>query len=134
MLMPMFGFILTLLVVGGLGALVAVGDPQNARLAPYIGFVALFAGIGALSLSLLLALIGEEILRSDTVAGLGFFGGYVLGGLGGAIFGFDRPFDVVAESNLTFKTRRSRFSRGGIEQIGYESRSQAQRSPLPPKS
>jgi hypothetical protein len=90
MLMPMFGFIFTLLVVGGLGTLVAIGDPQNARLAPYIGFIALFAGIGALSLSLLLALIGQQVLRSDTLSGLGFFAGYVLGGLGGAAFGLHR--------------------------------------------
>jgi hypothetical protein len=87
MLMPMFGFIFTLLVVGGLGMLVAIGDPQNARLAPYIGFIALFAGLGALLSSAVLALIGQALFRSETLAGLGFFGGYVLGGLGGAIFG-----------------------------------------------
>ena len=76
-----------LLVVGGLGTLVAVGDPENARLAPYIGFIALFAGIGALSLSLLLTLIGQQLLNSETLAGLGFLGGYVLGGLGGGSIG-----------------------------------------------
>jgi hypothetical protein len=88
--MPMFGFIFTLLVVGGLGTAVAIGDPQGARLAPYIGFMALFAGLGALSLSLLLAFIGNQLPASETVAGLGFFGGYVFGGLGGAAFGFIR--------------------------------------------
>src|ERR1700730_5415440 len=92
MLMPMFGFISTLFVVGGLGTLVAIGDPQNTRLAPYIGFTALFAGLGALSLSLLLLLIGEQVLRSETLGGLGFFGGYVLGGLSGALFGLYRAF------------------------------------------
>jgi hypothetical protein len=90
MIMPMFGFIATLLVIGGLGTLVAVGDPKNARLAPYVGFVALFAAIGALLLSALLGLIGQVLIRSDAAAALGFFAGYVLGGLGGAIFGFDR--------------------------------------------
>jgi hypothetical protein len=88
--MPMFGFIFTLLVVGGLGTLVAVGDPINARLAPYIGFTALFAGIGALSLSLVLLFIGAQLLRSETFGGLGFFLGYIFGGLGGAAFGFVR--------------------------------------------
>ena len=90
MLMPMFGFIFTLLVVGGLGTLVAIGDPQNARLAPYIGFTALFGGLGALSLSLLLTFIGYQLPGAETVAGVGFFGGYILGGLGGAAFGFIR--------------------------------------------
>jgi hypothetical protein len=88
--MPMFGFIFTLIAVGGLGTLVAIGDPQNARLAPYIGFTALFAGLGALSLSLLLGFIGYQLPGSETVGGLGFFGGYVFGGLGGATFGFVR--------------------------------------------
>jgi len=90
MLMPMFGFVFALLVVGGLGTLVAVGDPQNARLAPYVGFVSLFAGLGALSLSITLGFIGEFVVRSETVSGLGFFAGYILGGLGGATFGFYR--------------------------------------------
>ena len=92
MLMPMFGFMIMLFVVGGLGTLVAIGDPHNSRLAPYIGFTALFAAIGALSLSLLLAVIAHQILESDKLASLGFFGGYVLGGLAGASVGFRRAF------------------------------------------
>ena len=90
MLLPMFGFIVALLVVGGLGTLVAVGDPQKARLAPYIGFVSLFAGIGALLLSLILLFIGQKVLQSEAVSGLGFLGGYILGGLGGGSFGLYR--------------------------------------------
>ena len=90
MFLQMFGFILALLVVGGLGTLVAIGDPQNARLAPYIGFVTLFAGIGALLLSLVLLFIGEQVLQSEVVSSLGFLAGYVLGGLGGAALGLYR--------------------------------------------
>lgn len=90
MLLPMFGFMAALLVVGGLGTLVAVGDPRNARLAPYIGFVCLFAGLGALSFSVILILIGGVIFHSETLAGLGLFVGYFLGGLGGVGFGFYR--------------------------------------------
>jgi hypothetical protein len=90
MIMPMAGLILTLLVVGGLGTLVAIGDPKNARLAPYIGFIALFAAIGALLLCALLGVIGQVLIRSDAAAALGSFAGYLLGGLGGAFFGFDR--------------------------------------------
>jgi hypothetical protein len=88
----MFGFIFTLLVVGGPGTLVALGDPKNARLAPYIGFTALFAGIGALSSCMLLTFIGQLLVQSETLGGLGFFGGYVLGGLMGAAFGLYRAY------------------------------------------
>jgi hypothetical protein len=87
MLLPMFGFLAALLTVGGLATLVAVGDPRSARLAPYIGFVALLSGLEALSFALLLTLIGWMVLHSEHVAGLGFVAGYVLGGLGGAALG-----------------------------------------------
>ncbi len=90
MLLPMFGFLLALIVVGGLASLVAVGDPRHARWAPFIGFVALFAGIGALFLSLGLAWLLGAIFRSETVAGVGLLGGYVVGGLGGAALGLKR--------------------------------------------
>ena len=49
--MPMFGLIVALIVIGGLGSLVEYGDPKHARVAPFIGFVCLFAGLGALLLS-----------------------------------------------------------------------------------
>ena len=88
MLMRMFEFILTLLVVGGIGLLVTIWDPQNAQVAPYIGFTALFAGLGAFSLSLLFTLIGFQLPNPETVAGVGFFWGYILGMLGGAALGF----------------------------------------------
>lgn len=90
MLLPMFGFILALIVTGGLASLVAVGDPRHARRALFIGFVALFAGLGALLLSLGLAWLLGAIMHSDAAAGVGFLGGYVLGGIGGAAFGLKR--------------------------------------------
>jgi hypothetical protein len=93
MLLSMFGFVAGLLVIGGLATLVVVGDPLNSRLAPYIGFVALFAGLGALSLSVILTVIGGLIFRSESLAGLGLFVGYILGGLGGAAFGFYRAIE-----------------------------------------
>ena len=89
MLLPMFGFLLSLVVIGGLASLVAIGDPINARVAPYIGFTALFAGLGALILSVSLTLLGE-VLNSQLVVGFGFFGGSALGGFGGASFGLYR--------------------------------------------
>lgn len=45
MVMPMLGFLSVLIVVGGLATLVAVGDPRHTRIAPYLGFVFLFAGL-----------------------------------------------------------------------------------------
>ena len=90
MLLPMFGLLLVLIVVGGLASLVAVGDPNHARLAPYIGFVCLFAGLGAVAFSALLALIGGVVLQSQGLSELGFFVGYIFGGLGGAVVGLKR--------------------------------------------
>ena len=101
--MPMLGFVTVLIVVGGLATLVAVADPLHARIAPYLGFVFLFAGLGALLLCLSLALTGE-LLTSEKLAGLGFFAGYAIGGLGGAVFGFTqaikRRHRIVRGDNL----------------------------------
>ena len=91
MVLPMMGLLFALIVVGGLGSLVAIGDPKHAALALYIGFVCLFAGVGALCFSWGLALFGEA-LHSETLSGLGFFGGYALGGLGGAALGFSKAY------------------------------------------
>ncbi|HEX8493696.1 MAG TPA: hypothetical protein VF658_12690 [Pyrinomonadaceae bacterium] len=87
----MMGFLFALIVVGSLGSLVAIGDPKHATLAPYIGFVCLFAGLGALCLSWGLVLVSEA-LHSETLSGLGFFGGYAVGGLGGGVWGFSKAY------------------------------------------
>jgi len=92
MLLPMFGFVMTLIVVGGLASLVAVGDPYHSRLAPFIGFAALFAGLGALLLSLGVAWLVGVIFRSESVGFAGLLVGYIAGGLGGAAFGLNRAF------------------------------------------
>ena len=89
--MHFIAFIFALVVIGGLATLVAIGDPHNSsRLTLYVGFTALFAGLGAASLSIILAVIGTKLFESDTLTGLGFFGGYIVGGVGGAAFGFYR--------------------------------------------
>ncbi|HEY5885823.1 MAG TPA: hypothetical protein VIT88_14125 [Pyrinomonadaceae bacterium] len=82
----MFGFLSVLIVVGGLATFVAFGDPGHARFAPYLGFVFLFAGLGALLLSVGLTM-PAELLRYHEVAGFLFFAGYAIGGLGGAVLG-----------------------------------------------
>ena len=87
MILPMMGFLFTLIVVGGLATLVAVGDPKHANIAPFLGFTSLFAGLGALFLSIRLGIFFELVAPSHFLSTLGFFGGYALGGLGGALFG-----------------------------------------------
>ncbi len=92
MLLPIIGLSLVLTVVGGLASLIAIADPHASRLIPYVGFISFFAGIGAFSFSMLLGMfcggISEAVAGSDWLSGLGFLGGYVLGGFGGARFGF----------------------------------------------
>jgi hypothetical protein len=86
----MFGLILVSIVVGALASLVAIADPRHARLAPFIGFSALLGGIGALLFSFVLGGIGHALNASlglEALSGLGFFFGYAMGGLGGAISG-----------------------------------------------
>jgi hypothetical protein len=90
MLLPMFGFLFAVITVGGLASLVAVGDPQHARLAPYLGFPLFFGGVVALCLSLGLAWLVRLVLGSEDQAGLGLFAGYVIGLLGGGALGLRR--------------------------------------------
>jgi hypothetical protein len=89
MMLPMIGFLFALIVVGGLASLVAKGDP-HAKLAPFLGFPLLFAGLAAFCLSIGLGALGEYLDRTSgtsVFSGLGFLGGYTLGGLGGALLG-----------------------------------------------
>lgn len=91
MLLPMFGLIFVLIVVGALASLVAIADPRHARLAPFLGFTSLLAGTGALLLSLILTGIGNAVDMStglQMLSGLGFLFGYAIGGVGGAVTGF----------------------------------------------
>ena len=105
MLLPLTGFLFALIVIGGLASLVAVGDPHHTRLAPYLGFISLLAGIGALCLSFGLAFLIGEVLHSEASSGWGFLGGYVTGGFGGAALGYKyasrRPnkIEICADSH-----------------------------------
>lgn len=80
------GFAFALLVFGGLASLVIMADPNRSRWTS-AAFSMFFGGVGSVTLSLLLAFIGSLIPGSGLWEGLGFFGGYALGGLGGGALG-----------------------------------------------
>ncbi|MFL6228513.1 MAG: hypothetical protein ACJ741_07010 [Pyrinomonadaceae bacterium] len=104
MLLPMLGFTLALIILGALATLVAVGDPLHARLAPFVGFICLFSGLGAFLLSLGLAFLGglfNDLIGGHSLDAFGFFGGYVLGGLGGALFGLRKAIRRRSKIPLT---------------------------------
>ncbi len=94
MIMPMIGFVFMLIVVGGLASLVAVADGRYARLAVYLGPVFFFSGLAALFLSMGLAVFSEQILGLRALSGLGFFGGYSVGLIGGAALGLRRAVRI----------------------------------------
>lgn len=94
MMMPMMGFVFMLIVVGGLASLVAAADGRHARLAVYVGPVFLFSGLAALFLSMGLAVFSELVLGLRALSGLGFFGGYCVGLIGGAALGLRRAVRI----------------------------------------
>ena len=103
MMLPMIGFLFALIIVGASASLVAVGDPYRARLAAFVGFTSLFAGTGALILAMGLGGVGERLdvhFKTMMFGGLGFFGGYAVGGLGGALLGFKKAVRRSQRSKL----------------------------------
>ena len=82
----MMGFFAALIVVGGLGSLVAIADPSEAKWAPYT-LAMLFAGSGVYVFGFGLVLAGEQLF-GRAMADVLVLGGLLLGGLGGAIVGF----------------------------------------------
>ena len=94
MLMPMTGFVFGLIVLGGLASLVAAADGKHARLAVYVGPVSMFAGLGALLLSMGLPVLCEQALGLRALEGVAFVGGYGMGMLGGAALGLRRAVKI----------------------------------------
>ena len=87
MILPMFGLVGVMIVVGGLATLVACADPLHARLTPFVGFISLATGVGALSLSLFFLGIATITASTQTLSGVAFFAGYALGAISGGLFG-----------------------------------------------
>ncbi len=91
MLLPMMGFTFMLMMAGGVACLFSQGEGKLAELISCIGLALLFAGLSAFGLSMALASLGGWIFDwNGSASGLGFFGGYVVGGLGGAILGWKK--------------------------------------------
>lgn len=82
--MVFFGLVFFLIAVGGIISLAAVIESSHKRSAPRIGFTMFCAGISCLFLTFGLAAFGTSTGRG---AQYGSFG-YVLGLLGGALFGW----------------------------------------------
>jgi hypothetical protein len=86
MFMPMMGF-LFMLFFGGLIAGLFLWVITPLRRFTRFALVPILASLIAFVASLGLAVSLEAISGSDSLGGLGFFGGYTLGGLGGAGLG-----------------------------------------------
>ena len=88
MLLPVMGFFFMLIVVGGLGSLVASADPTRASTLPFT-LAMLFTGLGVCILPLGLGALGENLFGSGILSTLMLLIGLVLGGPGGAILGYN---------------------------------------------
>ena len=88
MVLPMMGFFLMLIVIGGLGSLVASADPTRATWFPFT-LAMLFSGVGAYLIGLGLPYLGESIFGPSFTDSLWvFLIGLSVGSIGGAIVGF----------------------------------------------
>jgi|SRR6185503_7665824 hypothetical protein len=87
MLVPMMGFFLMMIAVGGLGSLVALADPTRAKLFPFT-LAMLFSGSCVYILGLGLGFLSEKVLGlASIVVDLAFLIGLLVGNVG-AIIGF----------------------------------------------
>lgn len=87
MLLPMMGFLFSLVVVGFLLGFSLFLMPRARRLALIVMLPLVLSGVFALLLSWGLSIGVESYLHSDHLAGIGFFTGYFGGGALGAIIG-----------------------------------------------
>jgi hypothetical protein len=83
MILPMMGALAALAVCGLFVGLAFCFSPILRGLAPYVAIGSVAAAIGALSCSWGSA-VALESLFGSTAGGIGFFSGYMLGGLAGA--------------------------------------------------
>jgi hypothetical protein len=87
MILPMMGFVFVLFVAGIIGGIVLYACSSLRHLSPF-AFVPIVASLGALLLCWGLAVGLERAFASERAGGLGFFGGYALGGILGTWLGY----------------------------------------------
>ena len=86
MFLPMMGFFMMLIVIGGLGSLVVTANTNIGHKAP-LPFAMLFAGLGFYLIFFLALLV--EVYISPSVGGfIGLLIAPTVGGVGGGILGY----------------------------------------------
>ncbi len=100
MILPMMGFLLALIVMGIVAGLALLAIPQWRSFAGF-ALVPLLAGITSLCASWALGVGLEAAFNSDGAGGIGFFGGYALGGLLGAALGWAAAVRIKWRRQLT---------------------------------
>lgn len=83
MILPMMGLLFAVFAAGIVGGIILCLVRPLRRLAPF-ALVPVLAAFGSLLLCLSLGVGLERLFVSQQAGGIGFFGGYVLGGLLGA--------------------------------------------------
>lgn len=87
MILPMMGLLFAMFMAGALGAALLFIKRPWRRFSPF-AWVPILGSTGALVLCWFLAVSLEQLLASPRAGGIGFFSGYVLGGLLGAALGY----------------------------------------------
>ncbi len=87
MILPMMGLLFSLFVIGIIGGVISLLLPPCRRFAPLVFLVPIFTSVAAFCCSCGLAIGLEKIFQSTAAGGIGFFGGYSLGGLVGGGLG-----------------------------------------------
>src|ERR1700730_11901751 len=87
MILPMMGFVFVLFVAGIISGILLYAIRSLRHLSPF-ACVPIIASLGALLFCWGLAVGLEHAFTSERIGGLGFFGGYALGGILGAWLGY----------------------------------------------
>jgi hypothetical protein len=100
MILPMMAFLFALIAIGSVAGLALSAIPQSRRFAGF-ALVPFLAGVTSLCASWGLAVGLEAAFSSDNAGGIGFFGGYMLGGLSGAALGWVAAVRIKRRHQLT---------------------------------
>jgi hypothetical protein len=87
MLLPLMGLLFALFLGGLAAGVLCFLIPRLRQWAPLVAFPSILAALLSFCLGWGLALGLEKLLHSEPLAAIGFFGGLLLGGVGGALLG-----------------------------------------------